>query len=110
MTAAVAAPAALFLGAGTAQATARFDAIPTPGGVTVVIHSDQPDPPGGNCFYSARADGNPIGKPAPIANVPFFLPQGAEATLWFPSFPTDSLWTISVSCDTGGTQFGFARY
>ena len=85
MTAAVAAPAALFLGAGTAQADVRANAIPGAGGVTVVIQSLPPAAPSGQCTYTARAQGDPIGKPAPAINVPFFLPPNGDAALWFPS-------------------------
>ena len=110
MTAAVAAPAALFLGAGTAQADVRANAIPGAGGVTVVIQSLPPAAPSGQCTYTARAQGDPIGKPAPAINVPFFLPPNGDAALWFPSFPTDSIWDITVSCPVGGTQHTFTRY
>lgn len=103
--AAVAAPALLFLGAGTAQADVTVNAGSAPGGVDVWVQSG----PGANgpgmsgwCTYTSFVQGDPFGKPAPAINVPFFLPQGAPARLWFPSYPTGSTWNISVTCPGPG--------
>ena len=108
MAAAVAAPAMLLLGAGTAQA---FD-IPlplavwgtsAPGGVDVHIQTPAAGLSGW-CTYSSFARGNPIGKPLPAIGIPFYLgPAGEvnEALLWFPAWPTGSTWDTTVSCPNG---------
>lgn len=107
LAAAVAAPASLFLGAGTAQADIWASAMSAPGGVDVLIHSpDLPaDAPSGWCTYTSTVRGNPIGKPLPAINVPFYLREGGAARLWFPSFPTGSTWDITVNCPNTGPQF-----
>lgn len=108
--AAVAAPATLFLGAGTAQADIDVTATPNPDGVTVVVYSKAPNPPGGLCTYSARPQGNPIGKPLPATNVPFFLPQGGSQVIPFVSFATGATWDVTVDCPIGGVQYAWVVY
>ena len=108
MAATVAAPAMVFLGAGTAEA---FDinlplavwGTSAPGGVQVHIQTPA-DGLSGWCTYSSFVRGNPIGKPLPAIDVPFYLaPAGGvnSALLWFPSYPTGSTWDTTVSCPNG---------
>jgi len=106
MTAAVAAPAALFLGAGTAQAAIWASAMAAPGGVDVLIHSPNvpADAPSGWCTFTSRVRGNPWGKPLPATDVPFYLPPGGGARLWLPSYPTGSTWDVTVNCPNTGPQ------
>lgn len=114
MTAAVAAPAMLLLGAGTAQASMNANANPSPGGVDVFV-TTWPNEAGGTapsgwCLFNSSVVGNPIGKPLPAINVPFYLPEtgpGAMSSsrLWFPSYPTRSTWNISVECPNAAPQF-----
>ena len=113
MTAAVAAPTMLFLGAGTAQASVHSDAIASPGGVDVLV-STWPNEPGGTapsgwCLFNSSVVGNPIGKPLPAINVPVYLPENGPgalsfARLWFPSYPTRSTWNVSVECPNAAPQ------
>lgn len=114
MTAAMAAPAMLFLGAGTAQASMIAKATPAPGGVDVVVNTwpaaAGESAPSGWCTFNSSVVGNPIGKPLPAIDVPFYLPetgQGApsQSRLWFPSYPTGSTWNISVACPNSAPQF-----
>ena len=105
---AVAAPAMLFLGAGTAQARILAQASSAPGGVDVLILSDDDVPanaPSGWCTYTSTVRGNPIGKPLPAINVPFYLQENGFARLWFPSYPTGATWDITVNCPNTGPQF-----
>ncbi len=106
--ASVAAPAMLFLGAGTAEA---FDIqVPlavwgtsAPGGVDVHVVTPA-EGLSGWCTYSSIARGNQIGKPLPAIGVPFYLgPVGEvnEGMLWFPSWPTGATWDTTVSCPNG---------
>lgn len=111
LAAAAAGSASLFLGAGTAQAAIDVQAIPNPGSVTVVVKSLNPNAPSGWCTYSARAQGNPIGKPLPAVNVPFFLPEFGSQVIPFVSFATGSTWDVTVDCPAdGGTQFDTVTY
>jgi len=107
---AVVAPAVLFVGAGTAQADVSAATNSAPGGVDVEIGSfDGPGPgviePSGWCTYTAAVRGNPIGKPLPAINVPFYLEAGRWSRLWFPSYTPGSTWDISVNCPNTGPQF-----
>jgi hypothetical protein len=107
-TAALAASAMLFLGAGTAQADILARATAAPGGVDVLILSDDDDPanaPSGWCTYTSTVRGNPIGKPLPAINVPIYVQARVPSRLWFPSFPTGSTWDIKVNCPNAGPQF-----
>lgn len=113
LTATLAAPAVLFLGAGTAQASVNAQAIPSPGGVDVHI-TTWPNEAGGTapsgwCIFNSSVVGNPIGKPLPAVNVPFYLPESGPGAasfsrLWFPSYPTNSTWNISVECPNSAPQ------
>lgn len=114
MTATVAAPAMLFLGAGTAQARMAAGASSAPGGVDVTVRmwsNNAGEPaPSGWCLFNSSVVGNPIGKPLPAINIPFYMPeagpeQQAHSRLWFPSFPTGSTWNISVECPNAAPQF-----
>lgn len=107
MAAAISVPAALFLSAGTAHADVWARAMAAPGGVDVLIHSpnNPEEAPSGWCTYTSTVRGNPIGKPLPAINVPFYLQKGGGARLWFPSFPTGSTWDIKVDCPNTGPQF-----
>lgn len=111
MTATVAAPAMLFLGAGTAQAGMTAGARPAPGGVDVLVQTwsnNAGEPaPSGWCIFNSSVVGNPFGKPLPAINVPFYLPEGQPgptSRLWFPSYPTGSTWNISVECPNAAPQ------
>ena len=104
--ASVAAPAMLFLGAGTAAAAGNaLDVWGTsaPGGVNVFVTTPA-DGLSGWCTYSSFVRGNPIGKPLPAIDVPFYLGSVGgvnSALLWFPSYPTGSTWDTTVSCPNG---------
>ena len=102
--AAAAAPAILLLGAGTAQADVGARTVPAPGGVDVYVDSWGVPTVSGWCTYTSTVRGNPVGKPLPAINVPFFLPENGPARLWFPSYPTNSTWDISITCPGGGGQ------
>jgi len=108
--AAVAAPAVLLLGAGTAQASMNAVANPGPGGVDVFVttwpNNAAETAPSGWCLFNSSVVGNPVGKPLPAINVPFYLPKNppgavTSSRLWFPSYPTGSTWNISVDCPNG---------
>ena len=104
--ASVAAPAMLFLGAGTAEAAGNALAVwgtSAPGGVNVHVQTPA-DGLSGWCTYSSFVRGNPIGKPLPAIDVPFYLGSVGgvnSALLWFPSYPTGSTWDTTVSCPNG---------
>jgi hypothetical protein len=107
MAATVAAPAMVFLGAGTALADHDIPlavwGTSAPGGVNVFVQTPA-DGLSGWCTYSSFVRGNPIGKPLPAIDVPFYLaPAGGvnSALLWFPSYPTGSTWDTTVSCPNG---------
>ena len=113
MTAAVAAPAMLFTGAGTAQASMNANANPSPGGVDVMVttwpNEAGETAPSGWCLFNSSVVGNPIGKPLPAINVPFYLPENgpgamSSSRLWFPSYPTRSTWNITVECPNAAPQ------
>ncbi|MGI9164230.1 MAG: hypothetical protein ACR2JI_15105 [Mycobacterium sp.] len=113
MTAVVAAPAMLFPGAGTAQASMNAGANPSPGGVDVMVttwpNAAGESAPSGWCLFNSSVVGNPIGKPLPAINVPFYLPENgpgavSQSRLWFPSFPTHSTWNITVECPNAAPQ------
>ena len=113
MAAALAAPAALFLGAATANANMVAGVSPAPGGVDVVVttwpNAAGDTAPSGWCLFNSSVVGNPIGKPLPAINIPFYLPEngpgaGAQSRLWFPSYPTGSTWNISVECPNSPPQ------
>lgn len=92
--------AALFLGAGTAQADISASAQPVVGGVAISIASTAGSGPqvSGACLFTSTVQGSALGKPLPTVNLPFFLPQQGPATIRLPGFPTGSTWNIKVSC------------
>jgi hypothetical protein len=113
--AAVAVPAFLFAGAGTAQAYWGINVSPEPGGVWVHINSvcmpilspggpvDSPEShaqcdaniSSGKCTYTATP---PIGLPTTRV---FKLEPAGKADLWFDGIPTGTTWTVTVDCDHG---------
>ena len=104
--AALATPAVLFLGAGTAQASPDLAVwtVPTLGGVNVFVKTaDGPDGLSGWCTYTSTVQGDPVGKPAPVFGVPFNIPASSShhATIWFPSYQTGSTWNVTVTCPNG---------
>ncbi len=100
--ASIAAPAALFVSAGAAEAAIGARVVPAPGGVDVFVWSWGDPAVSGWCTYTSTVRGNPVGKPLPAINVPFYLPESGDARLWFPSYPTGSTWDISVACPGPG--------
>jgi len=96
----VAAPALLFLGAGTAQALTTVGTTSDALGVTVNVQSTGSH---GWCSYTAEPIFTPAGnlKPLPVYGVPFYLQAGHNHNLWFPGIQAGSLWRIQVTCDNG---------
>lgn len=98
--AAVAAPALLFVGAGTAHAnggvvTNTADLF----GTTVTVQTDGKT--FGNCTYSAVPI---IGPGVPSGVRPFAIdPKFPVADLWFPGVKLNTTWDVTVSCDHGGS-------
>ncbi|MGD9618579.1 MAG: hypothetical protein AB7G47_12285 [Mycolicibacterium sp.] len=109
-----AATGALLLDAGIASADVGVRSVPAPGGVDVYVnswHGNGGPPMSGWCSYTSTVQGDPIGKPLPAINVPFFLPENGPARLWFPSFPTNSTWNIAVTCPgPGGGEARITQY
>lgn len=104
--AAFAAPVMLFVGAGTGHAAlgVMVWANSAPGGVDVTVQTGAGEQAlSGWCTYTSTVQGNPIGKPAPALGVPFYIsPEGPHvARLWFPSYPTGSVWNVTVTCPNG---------
>ena len=104
--AALATPAMLFAGAGTAQASPELSVwtVPTLGGVNVFVKTaDGPDGLSGTCAYTSTVQGDPVGKPVPVFGVPFTIPTAGphHARLWFPSYQTGSTWNVTVTCPNG---------
>jgi hypothetical protein len=100
-------PTMLLAGTGTAHAEQWIGvwARSAPGGVDVVVQSGAGGgevAPSGWCTYTSTVQGNPIGKPLPAIDVPFYIsPDNGSARLWFPSYPTGSTWNVTVSCPNG---------
>jgi hypothetical protein len=95
--AAVAAPAMLFVGAGTAHAGGKIWNNADYAGTTVFIESDGKT--FGNCTYTAFPI---IGFGIPPGPRPFFLPKNkVPAQLWFPGAKLNTTWNVNVRCDTG---------
>lgn len=96
--AAVAAPALLFAGAGTAHAGGWVSNTADYLGTTVTVMSDGVTY--GNCTYTAA----PVkGFGLPPAPVDFYLPQFSSAQLWFPGAKLNTTWDVNVACDQGGS-------
>jgi hypothetical protein len=99
---AVAVPAALFVGAGTAQAALPAVSYTNDGIGTVAHVSDPNNPPGAIefCNYSSHVAGNPF-------LFPFFSPvqlSGKTASdLQILGIQTGTLYDVTVSCPVGGT-------
>jgi hypothetical protein len=113
--AAAAVPAALFAGAGTAQATTEVTANPNDSGVTVHVKSTgirliaplEVGGPGplneatlssGACSYTAIPQ--TLG-PIPVYNVPFTLTPGGTANLSFSGTQTGTTWDVTIHCNNG---------
>jgi len=100
---AVAAPALLFTGAGTAQAASTLNTTSDALGVTVQIHSTGSE---GLCFYSAEPwFGWTTVKPVGVYKVPFYLQANQDHNLWFPGIQTGTTWKAKVECPVGGVDF-----
>lgn len=101
----VAAPALLFLGAGTAAAQPNIDpnsalAIDSPpGGVTVHVRDDQQiwynKPAVLSCVYSSKDQNGP----GFYQSLPFDFEKGdgGNVTIW-PAVPTGHFWSTNVQC------------
>jgi hypothetical protein len=101
--AALAAPAMLFLGSGTAQAASTLNTTSDAAGVTVEIHSTGSE---GLCFYSAEPwFGWTTVKPLPVYKVPFYLQANQSHNLWFPGIQTGTVWKAKVECPVGGVDY-----
>jgi hypothetical protein len=101
--AAVAAPAVMLVGAGTAQAASTLNTNSDALGVTVQIHSTGSE---GLCFYSAEPwFGWQIAKPLPVYKVPFQLQANQTHNLWFPGIQTGTTWKAKVECEVGGVDY-----
>jgi hypothetical protein len=101
--AAMAAPALLFTGAGTAQAASTLNTTSDALGVTVQIHSTGSE---GLCFYSAEPwFGWTTVKPLGVYKVPFYLQANQDHNLWFPGIQTGTTWKAKVECPVGGVDF-----
>jgi hypothetical protein len=94
--AAVAVPAMLFAGTGTAQASTLVTPETNALGVTVSVLSDTQ---WGWCSYSAQP-WNP--GPLPVYGVPFHMEKNINHQLWFPGIQTGTKWTVTVKCDNDG--------
>jgi hypothetical protein len=100
VTAAVAAPALLFTGAGAAQAATLVTPESNALGVTVSVLSDTQ---WGGCNYTAIPQGGwSPGQPLPLYGVPFFLQKGLNHQMWFPGIQTGTTWDVTVKCDNNG--------
>lgn len=100
--AAVAAPAMLFLGAGTANATGHVTNEANLLGVNVTVHSSGVNPSWGMCTYRAA----PIsGFGIPPWPQTFYLPKNGSETLYFPGIKLNTSWKATVSCPNGGGTF-----
>jgi hypothetical protein len=94
--AALAAPAMLFLGTGTAQASTLVTPESNALGVTVSILSDTQ---WGWCSYTAVP--NKPG-PLPVYGLPFHMEKNVNHQMWFPGIQTGATWKVTVNCDNDG--------
>jgi hypothetical protein len=99
--AALAAPAMLFLGAGTAQAGTTVNTTTDALGVSVHIKSVGMlgAQSSGWCNYTAIPAAGEIG--VPVYKVPFYLQPGGTHKLWFPGIQTGTKWDVTVWCPGG---------
>jgi hypothetical protein len=97
VTAAVAVPAMLFVGAGTAHAGGTVWNNADYLGTTVFIKSDGKTY--GACTYNAL----PVaGVGIPPGPRPFILTKkGPPAQLWFPGVKLNTTWSVTVTCEIG---------
>jgi hypothetical protein len=100
--AALAAPAMLFLGAGTAQANTTV--VPTSNALGVTLHITSDGSQHGVCTYSAWPTSWGAVKPLPVYGIPFVLQKNQSFDLWTPGIQTGSTWTAETTCEVGGTQ------
>jgi hypothetical protein len=104
--AAVAAPAALFLSAGTAQAETAMRWGAEPSGFRMIITSygmpGEP-PSSGRCTYTAVPVSVPPGvfPPLPVHDFRFHLPENESRELFFPGIQTGTTWNVTVHCQYG---------
>lgn len=94
--AAVAAPAMLFVGTGTAHAGGTIWNTADYLGTTLFVQSDGAT--FGNCTYTAFPAAG-FGIPPGPRN--FVLPQGGTEQLWFPGVKLNTTWNVNVTCDHG---------
>jgi hypothetical protein len=99
--AAMAAPAVLFAGAGTAQADTFVNTTTDALGVTVHVFSYGAPAHGGWCSYTAVPTNGPG---IPVYGVPFYMQQNGNHDLWFPGIQTGSTWDVDITCSTGGSS------
>jgi hypothetical protein len=101
--AAVAAPAALFVGAGTAQAATPPSVTYSNNAFGTIAHISDPANPAGSieiCHYSSHVKGNPF-------LFPFYSPvqvSGSTASdLQIFGLQTGTAYTVKVECNGGGS-------
>lgn len=97
---AAAAPALLFLGAGTAQASIGVLTHPGALGVAVTVYNNS-NTDLGWCTYTATPLNSPL---LPYVSFPFKLEANQSFTLDIPGIETGTQWAPSVSCSNGGQQ------
>ena len=101
--AAIAAPALLLSGTGTAHAASTIDTSSDALGVTVTITRRA-----AKAFASTRAEpwfGWQTVKPLPVYKVPFYLQANQSHNLWFPGIQTGTTWKAKVECPVGGVDY-----
>ena len=104
--AAMAAPALLFLGAGTAHAGGNVWNNADYLGTTVFVQSDGAT--FGNCTYTATPTQG-FGIPPGARN--FVLEAtGIPAQLWFPGAKLNTTWSVDVKCDNGPNITAYTVY
>jgi hypothetical protein len=101
--AALAAPALLFAGAGTAQAFTWVGTSTDALGVTVHVQSFGGPASRGTCFYTAVPANVPPGvlPPLPVYGLPFQLQENGTHDIWFPGIQTGTTWDVNVDCTSG---------
>lgn len=95
--AAAAAPAMLFVGAGTAHAGGEVWNQADYLGTTVFVKSDGKTH--GNCTYTAWPKFGPGIPPGPRNFV--LTKNGVPAQLWFPGVKLNTTWDVKVACSNG---------
>jgi hypothetical protein len=97
--AAVATPAVLFAGAGTAQADTYVWS--DPDGFGTNVHIQNMSPSDGWCTYRAIPQNSAL---LPYVSLPFKLLANQTYDLQTFGFPTGTGWVPTVTCDNGGSQ------